>query len=64
MGVHVLEVGLRVDVARVVTDLGQRRLQKAGGVALTAGLAFGAHPADAEALLAAGVFLHQPQGAR
>src|SRR5258705_1476852 len=61
LAVHVLQVRLRVDVARIVADLGEGGLQQPGGVAVAAGAAFGADPADAKALLPAGVFLHQPQ---
>jgi len=52
---------LRVDATRIVADLGQRGLQQAGGVTVAAGAAFGAYPADAEALLPARMLLHQPQ---
>ena len=61
MGVHVLQVGLRVDPAWVVADLGQRGLQQPGGMAVAAGAALGADPPDAERLLAARMLLHQPQ---
>ena len=63
LGVHLVQVGLGVDAARVVAHLGQRGLQQPGGVTVAAGGALGAHPADPERLLAAGVLLHQPQGA-
>src|ERR1700757_3539077 len=61
MGIHLCEIGLCVDPARVVTHLGQRGLQQSGGVALAARAAFRAQPADPERLLASGVLLHQPQ---
>ena len=61
LGVHVGQIGLRIDPARVVADLGQRGAQQPSGVALAARAAFGAQPADPKGLLAAGVLLHQPQ---
>src|ERR1700678_854748 len=63
LGIHVRQIGLRVDPAWVVAYLGQRGTQQPGGVALSARTAFGAQPPDPEYLLAAGVLLHQPQRA-
>ena len=63
LGIHVRQIGLRVDPARVAAHLGQRRTQQPGGVALAARAAFGAQPPDPERLLAPGVLLHQPQRA-
>jgi hypothetical protein len=50
-------------VARVVADLGERRLQKPGGVALTPCFTLGADPAEAKSLMTARVLFHQAQGA-
>src|ERR1700693_6130188 len=62
-GVHLLEVGLRIDAAGVVPDIGQGGLQQPGGVTVSAGFPPGAQSAEPERLLPAGVFLHQTQGA-
>ena len=59
--VHVLQIGLCVDTARVVAHLGDRGLHQPRGVPVPAVGAFGAHPSDPEDLLSAGVLLHQPQ---
>lgn len=61
LAVHVLQIRLGVDVARVVPDLGQRGLHQPRDVPLAACAAFGAHPADTEHLLAAGMLLHEAQ---
>src|ERR1700737_3651777 len=62
-GVHLLEVGLRVDAAGVVSDIGQGGLQQPRGVTVPAGFPPGAQPVEPERLLPAGVYLHQAQGA-
>ena len=63
LGVHVRQIYLSVDPARVVADFGQRGAKQPGGVALAAGAAFGAQPSESERLPAAGMLLHQPQRA-
>ena len=59
--VHLFEIGLRVDAARIVPDIGQRGLQQSRRVTVTAGFPPSAQPAQPERLLPAGVFLHQTQ---